>query len=338
MPTRVFVFSSHGSIPVTDDKTSFSFALPVMGMKHHPALKMKKVVSIASPVDVITTAKFGLPFCADLRCDAPYVELVRNLSESVGSGSMRPDMSKNGFRQMIKQTMIDIRDHPRHADARKQAENKIRCHKLGSPITDLFLFDPSQAVPIIESVTMVDMQTGAIKDVHREFGLAKKRKVSADGVGNAAQSADDAAILQDAKSRAEHELQILKQTHGADSYYVDMKTEHIKTIDDTIACMHPKSKFEYSAKMKKVYKGRIKLSDLLQIGISTGLIDPENDFVVVYACRVPDEGTLGAQTSPRNSDDSEHSVGGGGGWRTKSKKFKQKCKPFRNKTCNRPRH
>jgi hypothetical protein len=202
---------------------------------------------------------------------------------------------------------------------------------LGRPITDLFLFDPSQAVPIVESVTMVDMQTGTIKDVHGEFGLAKKRKVSADGMGMghaAPQSDDNAPIIRDAKSRAEEELAMLKM-HGADPYFIDMKTEHIKTMDDTLACMRKGSKFEYSAKMKKVYKDRIKLSDLLRNGISTGLIDPENDFVVVYACRVPDDGTLGAQTSPRNSDDSERSVGG----RTRSKKRKQ----FRNKTCNRAR-
>ena len=335
---RVFVFSSHGSMQVTDDKTSF--ALPVMGMKGDPKLKLKKVVLIASPVDTFTAAKFGDPFCADLRCDAPYVELVRNLSESVRSGSMRPDMSKNDLRQLIKRTMVDVRDHPRHADARKQAENKIRCHRLGRTMTDLFLFDPSQAVPIIESVTMVDMQTGKIEDVHREFGLAKKshatkrkvstdgmgdakkRKVSADGMGmgHAAQSTDDAAILQDAKSRAEAELVRLK-THRSDPFYIDMKTEHIKSIDDTLKCMHPGSKFEYSAKTKKVYKDRIKLSDLLRIGISSGLVDPENDFVVVYACRVPDDGTLGAQPSPRAGSDSERSVGG--------KKYKRS----RNKTC-----
>lgn len=326
---RVFVFSSHGSMQVTDDKTAF--ALPVMGMKDNAKLKLKKVVSIKSPVDIFTAAKFGDSFCADVRCDAPNVDLVRNLSQSVRSGSMRPDMSKNDYRQMIKQTMVDIREHPRHADVRTQAENKIRCHRLGRPITDLFLFDPSQAVPIVESVTMVDMQTGTIKDVHGEFGLAKKRKVSADGMGMghaAPQSDDNAPIIRDAKSRAEEELAMLKM-HGADPYFIDMKTEHIKTMDDTLACMRKGSKFEYSAKMKKVYKDRIKLSDLLRNGISTGLIDPENDFVVVYACRVPDDGTLGAQTSPRNSDDSERSVGG----RTRSKKRKQ----FRNKTCNRAR-
>jgi hypothetical protein len=91
--------------------------------------------------------------------------------------------------------------------------------------------------------------------------------------------------------------------------------------------MHKGSKFEYSAKMKKLYKDRIKLSDLLHQGIVEGVIDPDNDFVVVYACRVPDEGLLGAQTSPRNSSDSERSVGGG------SKTHKHKAKKSRRKTC-----
>jgi len=84
-------------------------------------------------------------------------------------------------------------------------------------------------------------------------------------------------------------------------------------------------------KMKKLYKDRIKLSDLLHHGISNSVIDPDNDFVVVYACRVPDEGLLGAQTSPRNSSDSERSVGG----RTRSSK--QKHNRATNKTCKRRR-
>jgi hypothetical protein len=112
----------------------------------------------------------------------------------------------------------------------------------------------------------------------------------------------------------------LHTLQGAHPFYVDMKKEHIKTIDDTIAGNLTESKFEYSAELKAVHGDRVKLSDLLTIGISNGL-KPETDFAVVYACRVPDEGTLGAQKSPRNSDDSERSVGG------------KKCKRSRNKTC-----
>jgi hypothetical protein len=132
-------------------------------------------------------------------------------------------------------------------------------------------------------------------------------------------AADRMAVLHAAKSRAEYDLQTLQH---ADPFYFKTKQAHIKTIDDTMNDMLHESKFEFSPELKKEYGARVKLSDLLKIGTDkdNGVIDPENDFVVVYACRVPDErmppGTI---PSPRGSD-SEGSVGG-----TRSNK-KQKSK------------
>ena len=372
---RVFVFSSHGSMPMVDDE---SFALPELpefpDSSKKPASKkivskktvskkpvskkpvatvikksvikkstnktsakkfavplpalpppfglsvaamgaLKKPDSFKSPVDTFTTAKCGYPFCADLRCDAPYVGLVHKLSQL----HLPHHVPKNKVREIIKQTMLEIRCEPRHADALTRAENKIRCHKKGSPITELFLFGPSHELPILESVTMVDMETGEIRDAHEMFGLVEKRAPASTPHGAAAQYDDESmAGLQYAKQRAAWDLHTLQGVHP---FYVDMKKEHIKAIDDTIAGNLKESKFEYSAELKAVHGERVKLSDLMQIGISAELVDPENDFAVVYACRVPDEGALGAQKSPRNSDDSERSVGG------------KKCKRSRNKTC-----
>lgn len=274
---------------------------------------LKKPDSFKSPVDTFTTAKCGYPFCADLRCDAPYVGLVHKLSQLHLPPHVVP---KNEVREIIKQTMLEIRCEPRHADALTRAENKIRCHKKGRPITDLFLFGPSHELPIIESVTMVDMETGEIHDVHREFGLVEKHAPASTPHG--AQHDDESmAGLQYAKQCAAWDLHTLQGVHP---FYVDMKKEHIKTIDDTIAGNLKESKFEYSAELKAAHGERVKLSDLLRIGISAKLVDPENDVVVVYACRVPDEGALGAQKSPRDGDDSEGSVGG------KTRKTKLKCK------------
>jgi len=340
---RVFVFSSHGSMPMIDDESfapppppelpesskksaskksaskktvsKKSAADPLHALPPPFGLSvgaLKKPISFKSPVDTFTTAKCGHPFCADLRCDAPYVGLVHKLSQL----HLPPRVPKNEVREIIKRTMREIRCEPRHADALTRAENKIRCHKKGRPITDLFLFGPSHELPIIESVTMVDMETGKIHDVHREFGLIEKHAPASTPHG--AQH-DDASMagLQYAKQCAAWDLHTLQ---GAHPFYVDMKKEHIKTIDDTIAGILKESKFEYSAKLKAAHGERVKLSDLLRIGISAKLVDPENDVVVVYACRVPDEGALGAQTSPRDSSDSERSVGG------------KKCKRSRNKT------
>ena len=365
MPRRAFVFSSHGSMPMINDETFALPELPDLSKKpaskktaskkpvatvikksvnkkstkHSadplPALPppppshlgvafaamgaLKKPDSFESPVDTFTTAKCGYPFCADLRCDAPYVGLVHKLSQL----HLPPHVPKNKVREIIKRTMCEIRCEPRHADALTRAENKIRCHKKGSPITELFLFGPSHELPIIESVTMVDMETGEIRDAHAMFGLVEKHApASTPHVASAQYDDKSMAGLQYAKQCAEWDLHTLQSAHP---YYVDMKKEHIKTIDDTIAGNLKESKFEYSAELKAVHGERVKLSDLLRIGMSNGL-NPETDCAVVYACRVPDEGTVGPQKSPRKSDDSEQSVGG-----TRSKKRKRSM----HKTCKR---
>ena len=351
---RVFIISSHGSMPVVDDD---SFALPKtpdvskktvkkqsrskksvatsdsaaadspsaapsaappphglgLGLGIALGAKMKKPGSFKSPVDIFTTAKCGQPFCADLRCDAPYVGLVHILSQY----RLPSHVPKETVRQIIKQVMLDIKRDPRHADSLTRAENKIRCHKTGQPMTELFLFGPSHELPIVESVTMVDMETGEIQDAHSMFGLVEKH-ASISRPHAAVQFDDDGmAGLQYAKQRAEWDLHTLQ---GTDPFYVKMKKNHIETIDDTIAGVLKESKFEYAPELKAKYGARVKLTDLLKIGLSNGL-NPKTDFFVVYACRVPDEPVTFPLHSPRDSSDSERSVGGG----TRSKPTKQRC-------------
>jgi hypothetical protein len=319
---KIFILSSHGSMPMQDTKTATTaFSLPLMGMAN-----LKKVTSFQAPVDTFTTARFGCSFFSDLRCDEPFVDFVREFNSRRVAMKTRP--TKPQLRKLIKDTLLHARDL-QHADVVMHAENKIRCHKKESPITDLFLFGTNLAVPVAESVTMFDLETGEIQDVHTQFGLKKKKKVDATRTMSP-HHPDALSMLQAAKMSAESELAELK-AQSVDPYFVDMKIGRIQSIDDTIACMHKGSKFEYSAKMKKLYKDRIKLSDLLRQGIAEGVIDPDDDSVVVYACRVPDEGFLGAQPSPRNSSDSERSVGGG----SRSKPTKQRC---RTKTCKQRRH
>jgi len=348
---RVFIIAAHGSMPMIDDdvvalpdftkpasasadankktpnktpkktpnkKSASAAPLPGLGFMVPPmgvafaATGMKKPVSFKTPVDTFTTAKCGQPFCADLRCDEPFVGLAYTLSQH----RLRPDVPKDALRQLIKNTMVGIRSDPRNADALTMGENKIRCHKQGHALTDLYLFGTNHALPVIESVSMVDMQTGEINDVHSMFGLVVKKSVSSTIQTVAHSAPDRMAVLQAAKQRAEWDLHTLK---GAHPFFTETKKEHIKSIDDTIKGMFNESKFEYVPELKKKHGARVKLSDLLQIGISNGVIDPENDFVVVYACRVPDERVLFPVRSPRGSD-SEGSVGG-----TRSNK-KQKCK------------
>jgi len=329
---RVFIVAAHGSMPMIGDDF---VALPAFTAEKTPdkkkptkkksasasavasavdvavgvSPKSKNPSSFKAPVDTFTTAKCGHPFCADLRCDEPFVGLAHTLSQY----RLPPDVPKVAVRQIIQGAMTGIRSDPRHADALTLGENKIRCHKKGHLITDLFLFGPNHALPVIESVSMVDMQTGEIRDVHSGFGLVEKQWVSSTRQAIQTAAHDRMAVLHAAKSRAEYELQTLQH---ANPFYFKTKQAHIKTIDDTMNDLLNESKFEYSPELKKEHGARVKLSNLLQIGVSNGVIDPENDFVVVYACRVPDErvppGTI--MHSPRGSD-SDRSVGG-----TRSKK------------------
>jgi hypothetical protein len=334
---RVFIIAAHGSMPMNDVSSvalqachshftnkkyvtpASASASPFLGFA--VGEKCKKPASFKAPVDTFTTAKCGHPFCADLRCDEPFVGLVYTLSQH----RLPPDVPKAAVRQLIQDAMTGIRSDPRHADALTMGENKIRCHKKGHLITDLFLFGPNHALPVIESVSMVDMETGEIQDVHSMFGLVEKQSVSSTRQAIHTSAHDRMAVLHAAKSRAEYELQTLQH---ANPFYFKTKQSHIKTIDDTMNDMLNESKFEYSPELKKKYGARVKLSDLLKTGISAGLINPVTDFVVVYACRVPDERVPpGAIHSPRGSD-SDRSVGG-----TRSKKCNRHGHRHRTKRC-----
>ena len=307
-----------------------SVALSVgLGMKP----KFKKPVSFTSPVDIFTTAKCGRPFCSSLLCDPPYVDLVRFLSEHPPShhakGAKGAKDAKDEVRQLVEDAMVRIRGEPRHAKALTKAENRIRCHKQGSNMTELFLFGPSLELPIVESVSMVDLETGDVRDVHEMFGLVEK-KVVRSASSNTVLDAEDMMEGLQAKAAAELELMELLKMPGVNPFYVDMKRAHIQTIDATIAGELKESKFEYSPELKEKYGERVKLSDLLQIGIDNGFVDPANVSVVIYACRGPDEHVTHPLHSPRGNE-SDASVGGG------SKTRKHKAKKSRCKTCKHKR-
>jgi hypothetical protein len=329
-PSRANVSKALADTAFVDEAPSAALSLG-MGLKS----KIKKPVSFPSPIDTFTTAKCGRPFCANLVCDPPYVDLVRTLSEHTLSqhakgakGAKGAKDTKDEVRQLIEDTMVRIRAEPRHADALTRAENKIRCHKKGSNMTELFLFGPSFELPIVESVSMVDLNTGDVRDVHEMFGLVKKTVVRT--LPNVVPDAENMREGLQAKANAEMELEELLKMPHVNPFYVDMKRAHIQTIDATIAGELKESKFEYSPELKEKYGERVKLSDLLKIGISNGL-DPDNDVVAVYACRVPDERVMQLTLPSPRGNESDASVGGG------SKTHKARAKKSRHKTYKRKR-
>ena len=326
-PSRANASKALADTAFMDEAPSAALSLG-MGVKS----KIKKPVSFQSPIDTFTTAKCGRPFCANLVCDPPYVDLVRTLSEHTlsqhakGTKAKGAKDTKDEVRQLIEDTMVHIRAEPRHADALTKAENKIRCHKKGSNMTELFLFGPSFELPIVESVSMVDLETGDVRDVHEMFGLVKKTVVRT--LPNVVPDAENMREGLQAKASAELELEELLKMPDVNPFYVDMKRAHIQTIDATIAGELKESQFEYSPELKEKYGERVKLSDLLKIGISNGL-DPDNDFVAVYACRVPDERVMQFTLPSPRGYESDASVGGG------SKTHKARAKKSRHKTYKR---
>ena len=324
---RVFIIVSHGSMPVVDDPTSV--ALPVMGK----TIKSKKAVSFRTPVDVFTTARFAQPYCADFRHEDQYVALTRNLS----SLRLPPELPKADFRRIVKRELVEIRDQPKYLVSRSISETRIKCHKPHRPMTELFLFDSELATSIHEKLIMVDTETGAIRDVHTDFQLKLVKKRNTASCPEARVDDDVGSIFAELRESLARDVDALKASH-ADKFFIDAKADHCVAVDDTISGTLKGSKFEYSAKMKKRYGHRIKLSNLLHYGIETGVINPETDIVVVYACRVPDErGAVCGATSDRDQSDSERSVGGGPNGlgppckktknkKTKTKKYKTRCR------------
>ena len=333
------LFSAKG--PSAADAAKGPSSLPSaafsVGMGVKPTFK--KPVSFEAPLDIFTTAKCGRPFCSSLLCDPPYVDLVRYLSERPHA---KGTVTKDEVRKIIEDAMVHIRGEPRHAMALTKAENRIRCHKKGSNMTELFLFGPSVELPIIESVTMVDMETGEILDVHEMFGLVEKKVVRRTS-SNTVLDAEDLMEGLQAKAAAELELKELLKMPDVNPFYVDMKREHIQTIDATIAGELKESKFEYSPELKKKYGERVKLSDLLKIGIENGLVVPGDDSLVMYTCRVPDKRVMQFTIPSPRGYDSEGSVGGGSNphnavkFKSNAKaKAKTKAKT-KTKTCKRRR-
>ena len=348
---RVFVLSSHGSVPVIDEvfRLPEFNTMPLAAPASKATLKsrakgarakgaaaslfeakapsavsslglgmqliIQKPYVFKSPVDIFTTTKCGHPFCADLLCDPPYMDLVSRLS-SMSCPEKKP---KAEVRKIIEREIVNVRDAPHHARALTRSTNRIRCHKMGRDVTELYLFAPSFEVPIIESVSMVDMETGEVQDVHERFGLVEKKVVRS--IPNTKPvplpSHDDDTAKEYVKTLNEE----LKNP-SANPFYLNLKKEQVKTINATLANELKESKFEYSPDNKK-YGEQVKLSDILQIGILNGTLNPETDFVVVYACRVPDRVPYqpGKFNSPR--EDSDASVGG---WSNNSHKAKTKAK------------
>ena len=325
----IFIIHAHGMLPVVqgeaDDPTLPVFDNPVMGYPLGPpgnavssrSYRSSQVVKLASRVDTFTSAKFGKPIWLRVEEDPPQVPLVDTLTSLLGlhspqSSSSPKPKTKDNFRKIIKKALCKTRElvvpESEHDTCR------FRCHRVGRKIADVTLFCDGAA--FVEGIIRFDAQTGEVDYVTEQFGLVDKRslrrpvkeyekftKFNERKIG----------LLIDAKTKAEQKLAAMEANPAefkGKTFRMRSLAEAIENYETTIRNMDRYSNYEFSDDVKERGGDKIRLSRLIDIGISGDLIDPDNDFVVVLSCRVPD-GTLplGA-VSPRSSSDSSLSEGG----------------------------
>jgi len=293
-------------------------------------IRPKKVADVKSLVDTFTTAKFGCAMYTDVRQDSPPVDFIQSLIKHVRETQC--DGTKDQLRDMIRMSLCEARHRQHEAMVHHPDTCKFKCHRKGKKITEINLFGSGE--PVIEGIVSLDPKTGNIEDVISHFGIIEKdgreTPVPEHGGMSAEESAQYIAFFQDLKSRAESELASMQaeslsmpkhdENHSRLMHSIHLKTERIKNLDTLMRSMNRESKFEYSSDMKREYGDVIKLSHLIKTGIDKHLINPTTDFVVVFACRVPDGELPFYSKSPRAGDETP-SVGGG---RKKSKKCNSK--------------
>ena len=333
---RIFIIHAHGMLPVVqgevDDPSLPVFENPVTGYSLGPfghtvsssSYRRNRVVTLVSRVDTFTSAKFGKALWLTITDDPPQVRLIDKLTsmlQQAGTDDVRPGRpvsppptTKAAFRKMIKRALCDTRTSLVPAD--EQDNCRFRCHRVGRKIADVSLFCDGAA--LVEGIVMFDMQTGDVEDVTKTFGLVDKRTI-----GRPVEEYEKfmkfnhgkIELLVTAKTKAEQELAAMQANPAVfkgKTFRMHSLAETIKKFETTIRNMDRYSNFDFSDDVKERGGDKIRLSRLVDIGISGGLIDPVTDFVVVLSCRVPDQDMPLGAVSPRSSSDSSVSEGGGG--------------------------
>lgn len=318
---RVIVMHAHGIMPVvTGDAENpklpmfkFPFEGRAFGPSEQPIIissrahRKNRVVEFETPVDVFTTVQFGKPLHWIMKEDPQQLLFAKNLLEMVAAN--KGNHTKSEFRQMIKHALCKMRDE--HI---KEKICKVRCHRAGNVMTDLFLFDEGAA--IVEGIISINTQTGIIDHVTQQFGLVRKETVR-EFKSNQPLSEHVIESSRNARANAESKLAALQAAGTVpETYEMYVLDKYAKNLDLDTRGMFRESEFEFSHEMKQLYGDKIRLSALLQIGITTGLINPD-DLVVVLSCRIPEKHLPIGSKSPRRSNESD-SEGGG----RNSKKYK----------------
>ena len=302
---KLFIINCHGS-SVIDKKT-------------------KTQVVMKSLVDTFTTTKIGcelsvFPMSIGKTTtfnDDAYTWFEHQLHRNLNPMS-RDDVTKDDYRDVILTSLCETRDPKRYETRPTVIDRrcKFRCHKLHKKITDMYLF--LDGSPVHERILEFDLVTGDIDGVERMFGLQEKSADKIETTSSGLPPIEKTPVIMEGLRRYEagiaHLEELLKT--ASPSNIRNLKLE-IKTKRKELAMHHlrlleinKRSNFEYNESLQKTNGGEpIKLSVILQTAIDNGTVDPESDFVVVFACRVPSVKLERELHSPRGSDESR-SVGG----------------------------
>ena len=321
----------------------------------HGAIFLDKSGKIALidpvPVDTFTTAKFGCPFGSNLHntqnfsfFDPPYTYVIPRIIGSIRSLD-RPSKDekdeKDEVRKLLYTSLCGTRDSGEGGIIKDTC--RFKCHHVGERIPDMYILGAGS--PKDDKILMIDPANNIVEDVHTDFGLRQISKRSEQLGRKPIDRGFDRAI-----SRAYNKILSLNSeilhtpvTLANMDKITNLRKERddassrLDTIQKSLREGLQGPKYEYIDEHNGSVKNMIKLSDILKIAKDNGIIDPEIDFVIVFACRnpiVPLPAEAVGPRSPTRRDGDSDSQGGGGHTKCKYSRKKYGKNNRKNKRKN----
>lgn len=257
-------------------------------------------------VDTFTSVKFGHGFGKYLynagTCsffDEPYEYFIKRLLRTTTENPVVLS-TKDTLRSAIYSSLCDTRDV---TGVIVKDKCKFKCHRVGRRMTDMYVMGPGS--PLDEAVLCIDPLTGDEEDVHDKFGFSQldQRDVSYPSGRKDINKAFNIAIRK-AEGELDNlcsEMSRLSQLHLRSAENMDMvkklrkeydkKYLKLNTTKEALRDAMQGPKYRYTEEHHGKYdvlEGKhymLKLSDMIDIAVRKGTIDPRKDFVVVEACR-----------------------------------------------------
>ena len=305
-------------------------------------------------VDTFTSTNFGHSFGVYMYnphtssfFDEPYTYFIEEVVKRTNKN--KDDLSqKDKLREVINDSLCFNRDVTGFIFPDKC---NFRCHRVGRRMTDMYMMTPGP--PMNDVILSFDPFTGNVEDVHDKFGLVEvgQRLMTYPNVITEIGQGLEAPI-----SKAERELEYLRSQIS--TFSQENTTENMKKVRELQKKYDSKylklnltksalrgalqgPKYVFTPEYRHMYDyiegiyPVIKLSDMINIAVSNGTIDPRKDFVVLQACR-KFHGELPSGYDPTRSPGraGSESDSQGGGSRATSKHSRKKYGKNKGKNKN----